>query len=98
MMSNSTKPFAIALIITGIISAFSINAGAAINPVWKLYILIFKVLFSIFRLVILVHVFLEDLSMVGRRYLLYITISFGYRSSAQLLEPLLVCGSTKVLF
>ncbi|CAF2832310.1 unnamed protein product [Rotaria sp. Silwood2] len=32
MISEVAKPFAFALIITGIICAFSINAGAAINP------------------------------------------------------------------
>ncbi len=98
-MSKSAKPFAFALIVTGIICAFSINAGAAINPVCPKYIFICKVLFSSFcmvRLVIWVHVFLQHLSMVGMRYLVYITISFGYRSSVQLSEPLLVCGFTKV--
>ncbi len=101
MISNAATPFAFALIVTGIICAFSLNAGAAINPVCNLYILICKVLFSLFfmlRLVISVHVFLEHLSMVGMRYLVYKTTSFGYRSSVQLSEPLLVCGSTKVLF
>ncbi|CAF0958793.1 unnamed protein product [Rotaria sordida] len=32
MMSKAVEPLAFALIVTGIISAFSINAGAAINP------------------------------------------------------------------
>ncbi|UJR38770.1 hypothetical protein I4U23_031435 [Adineta vaga] len=32
MMSKVIQPFAFALIVTGIICAFSINAGAAINP------------------------------------------------------------------
>jgi hypothetical protein len=32
-MSTAAKSFALALIVTGIICAFSLNAGAAINPV-----------------------------------------------------------------
>ncbi|CAF4874154.1 unnamed protein product, partial [Rotaria sp. Silwood1] len=32
MISEAAKPFAYALIVTGIICAFSLNAGAAINP------------------------------------------------------------------
>jgi hypothetical protein len=101
MISKTAIPFAYALIVTGIICAFSINAGAAINPVCKFYIFICKILFSVFfllRLVIWVHVFSEHLSMVGMKYLVYIIIFFGYRSSVQLSEPLLVCGFTKVLF
>jgi hypothetical protein len=38
-MSEKIKPFAFVLIIMGIISAFSINDGAAINPVCLLDIL-----------------------------------------------------------
>ena len=38
-MSEKIRPFAFVVIIMGIISAFSINAGAAINPVYLLDIL-----------------------------------------------------------
>ncbi len=43
MISEVAKPFAFVLIIIGIISSFSINAGAAMNPVWRLLIFIFKI-------------------------------------------------------
>ncbi len=33
MISEIVKPFAYMLIVMGIISAFSVNAGAALNPV-----------------------------------------------------------------
>ena len=35
MISEKEKPFAFALVIIAITSAFSINAGAAINPVCR---------------------------------------------------------------
>ena len=54
MVSKVAKPFALALIVTGIICAFSINAGAAINPVWKFYVFAkhYSISFFCFRLVI----------------------------------------------
>ena len=78
LISNAAKPFSFALMITTLGVAMSLNCGNPINPVreilfyfyaYKYYLIIF------FRHVILVHVYLQLVSMVGEYFVLIVIIS-----------------------